>query len=420
MSELKKEITLISGIAQLATTLMGTGLFMIPAIAAGIAGRNTLTAWFILFAAVCPIALTFAQLGRQYPNAGGTSFFVRKAFNTQLEKSVAWLFLSVIPVGIPAAVSLAAGFLQHILPDALNHPLLACTLTILLLLITNLLGSKSSGQIQTFIALGIFLLITGLCFKGHVQAQDLILPDFSVDSAASIASALGVMFWCFVGIEAFAHMGEEFKNPRRDFPAAIIIGCLIAGATYWATTIVVLKFGAYGSREFENASIPWLSNQLFGSQISLVVSLIGFLACFASLNLYVQSFVRMVWSQAREYKPQSKLTQLSQRGVPVSATYAVIAVIYISLLLGQLSGIQLAEFLKMANSIFVFIYLLAMLSAVKLLTGFSKVLAVISLVFCVIVFTCLGLSAFYALGLFILFMLPQTKRTNTPLSNPKA
>ena len=94
MEQLKKDITLISGIGQLSTTLMGTGLFMIPAIAAGIAGHFSLWAWIILFIAICPIALTFAQLGKRYPSAGGTAFFVRKAFNSKLESSVAWLFVS--------------------------------------------------------------------------------------------------------------------------------------------------------------------------------------------------------------------------------------------------------------------------------------------------------------------------------------
>lgn len=37
MSQLKQEITLLSGVGQLSTTLLGTGLFMVPAIAAGIA-----------------------------------------------------------------------------------------------------------------------------------------------------------------------------------------------------------------------------------------------------------------------------------------------------------------------------------------------------------------------------------------------
>ncbi len=417
MSELKKEITLTSGVAQLSTTLMGTGLFMIPAIAAGIAGQHTLTAWFILFIAVCPIALTFAQLGKHFPNAGGTSYFVRKAFNSKLEKSVAWLFLSVIPVGIPAAVSLASGFLQQLLPSAFTTPVISYSLTILLLLMVNLLGSKSSGQIQTIIALGIFSLVISLWYKGNIEISNLTIPSMTNGSVNQISSALGVMFWCFVGIEAFAHMGEEFKNPQQDFPVAIVIGCLIAGVTYWATTVIILKFGAFGTNEFESASIPWLCNKLFGPQVSIAVSLIGFFACFASINVYVQSFARMLWSQVREYKPQSKLTKLSPRGVPVNATYVVMGTIYFSLIIGEISGIQLAQFLKMANSIFVFIYLLAMLSAVKLLSGLPRLLAALSLFFCVIVFACLGWSLFYALGLFLLFSIPSGK--NRTLSKQK-
>lgn len=210
MSELKKEITLLSGIGQLSTTLLGTGLFMVPAIAAGIAGQASLWAWLILFIAICPIALTFAQLGKRYPSAGGTAYFVRKAFNSKLEKSVAWLFLSVVPVGVPAAIALAAGFLQQLMPESINTPLFAQLLTVALLIGVNLAGAKSSGRLQTIIALSIFALIAAFWWKGGFSSQDLILPPISGDNLWSVGLALGVMFWCFVGIEAFAHMGEEF------------------------------------------------------------------------------------------------------------------------------------------------------------------------------------------------------------------
>lgn len=230
MSQLKQEITLLSGVGQLSTTLLGTGLFMVPAIAAGIAGSLSLWAWLILFIAICPIALTFAQLGKRYPNAGGTAHFVRQAFDKRLEKSVAWLFVSVIPVGVPAAVALAAGFLQQLLPEALNSSIFAQLLTVFLLIAVNLAGTKSSGRLQTLIALSIFILVAAFWWKGDIGAQDLTMPALSSESTWSIGAALAVMFWCFVGIEAFAHMGEEFKNPQRDFPIAIIIGCFVAGA----------------------------------------------------------------------------------------------------------------------------------------------------------------------------------------------
>ncbi|NCO47232.1 MAG: amino acid permease, partial [Vibrio sp.] len=179
VNKLKQEITLLSGIGQLSTTLMGTGLFMIPAIAAGIAGELSLWAWLLLFVAICPIALTFAALGKRYPNAGGTAYFVRQAFNAKLERSVAWLFVSVIPVGVPAAVALAAGFAQQLLPAPLNSAMMAQVLTVLLLIAVNLAGTKSSGQLQTVIALSIFVLVGAFFWIGDVGAADLTMPALS-------------------------------------------------------------------------------------------------------------------------------------------------------------------------------------------------------------------------------------------------
>lgn len=406
MSQLKQEITLLSGIGQLSTTLLGTGLFMVPAIAAGIAGQLSLWAWLVLFIAICPIALTFAQLGKHFPNAGGTAYFVRKAFNTKLEKSVAWLFLSVIPVGVPAAIALAAGFLQQLLPDGLGSSLTAQIVTVALLVGVNLAGAKSSGRLQTVIAIAIFSLITAFWWKGGFTVQDLTLPPLTTEGLLPIGLALGVMFWCFVGIEAFAHMGEEFKNPQRDFPIAIIIGCFVAGATYWICSIIILKMGAFGNPAFDSASIPWISEQLFGVEFKTLISVIGFAACFASVNLYTQSLSRMLWAQAREYTPQSAIARLSIRGVPANATLAVGAVVLVSCLFGEMSGLDLEFFLKLANGIFVLIYLLAMLSAYKLLTGFSRKLAGLSLVLCSAVFVCLGWSMLYAVSVFAILNLP--------------
>ncbi|EHH2452562.1 L-methionine/branched-chain amino acid transporter [Vibrio parahaemolyticus] len=399
-------MSLISGIAQLSTTLMGTGLFMIPAIAAGIAGHFSLWAWVLLFIAICPIALTFAQLGKRYPNAGGTAFFVRQAFNSRLESRVAWLFVSVIPVGVPAAIALAAGFLQQLLPTPINNHLFAQVLTVFLLILVNLLGTKSSGRLQTIIALSVFALVGAFLFKGEINSADLSMPTLTTESIWPITAALGVMFWCFVGIEAFAHMGEEFKNPQRDFPIAIIVGCFVAGATYWACSVVILKFGAYGSAQFDNASIPWLSAHLLGDSARWLISIIGFSACFASVNLYTQSLSRMVWAQAREHRPNSPLAKISRRGVPSSATVLVGAVLLASCVIGSLSKLDLEFFLKLANSIFVLVYLLAMLAAYKLLHGLGKALAAISLVLCTGVFICLGWSMLYALGIFALLSLP--------------
>tara|TARA_B100001059_G_scaffold217464_1_gene236718 strand:+ start:308 stop:1567 length:1260 start_codon:yes stop_codon:yes gene_type:complete len=414
MTQLKQEITLMSGIGQLSTTLLGTGLFMIPAIAAGIAGQLSLVAWIILFIAICPIALTFAALGKRYPNAGGTAYFVRQAFSAKLETSVAWLFVSVVPVAIPAGITLAGGFAQQLLPAPLNTPLVAQFFTVMLLIVVNLMGSKSSGRLQTVIALSIFALVSVFVWKAEITIADIAIPRLSSDSMWSIGAALAVMFWCFVGIEAFAHMGEEFKNPQRDFPIAIVVGCFVAGLVYWACSVVILKLGAYGSAEFDAASIPWVTEQLFGNGFKAVISVLGFFACFASLNLYTQSLSRMIWAQARQHRPESKMAQLNTHGVPLYPTLIVCSIALISSIIRELSDLDLEVFLKLANGIFVLVYLLAMLAACRLLYGASRYIAMISLGICTVVFICLSWSMLYAVAIFVTLSLPWQKWFGKP------
>ncbi len=121
----------------------------------------------------------------------------------------------------------------------------------------------------------------------------------------------------------------------------------------------------------------------------------------------------MVWAQAREYRPDSVLAKLSKRGVPSSATWLVGIILLISCVVGQLSGIDLEFFLKLANGVFVLVYLLAMFAAFRLVQGFAKVLSVIALILCTGVFICLGWSMIYALAIFSLFAIPWKKGIKT-------
>lgn len=112
MSGLKQELGLAQGVGLLSTSLLGTGVFAVPALAALVAGNNSLWAWPVLIVLVFPIAIVFATLGRHFPSAGGVAHFVGMAFGPRLERVTGWLFLSVIPVGLPAALHIATGFAQ--------------------------------------------------------------------------------------------------------------------------------------------------------------------------------------------------------------------------------------------------------------------------------------------------------------------
>ncbi len=395
MSRLHQQLGIGQGAALLATSLLGTGIFVVPAIAAHIAGRDSLLAWLLLIALVLPIAFTFAALGKHYPHAGGAAHFVAKAFGPRAEKICAFLFIAVLPVGLPAALVMATGFWQSIFSLSSGEQLAVQLGSLAAIWLLGLGGAKLSGNVQGLIAIFIIGLILSLSWQANIQPLDYQLPTSF--SAAKIAPALAVMFWCFVGIEAFTHMGEEFRKPQRDFPIALLLGVLIAGTVYWATSVLVLKYASYGDQHANTQSLARLVAILFGSKASYLAAIIGYLACFASINIYIQGFARLIWSMADEGQLPAYFAQLSANKVPRRALTFIVLACVVSSLSIWLFKLPLEDLIRYANGNFIAVYLLSMLAGVVLLKGLARLLACISVLLCCALLVALGSQVTYAL-----------------------
>ncbi len=413
MAELKQELGLAQGIGLLSTSLLGTGVFAVPALGALVAGNNSLWAWPALIVLVFPVAIVFALLGRHFPSAGGVAHFVEMAFGPRLARVTGWLFLSVIPVGLPAALHIASGFAQALFGWHGWQLLMAEVATLSIIWWLGSRGASSSANIQTLVAIMIVALLAAIWIYGDIAVSEIPFPALAEINHSQLFAALSVMFWCFVGLEAFAHMASEFRHPERDFPRALIIGLLLAGVVYWACTVLVLHFHAYGAANTAAASLPTIVVQLFGVKALWVASVIGFLACFASTNIYIQSFARLVWSQA-QYKPTSYLARLSPNRVPRNALNVVIGSCMVSTLASYWLNINLDALIIYANGIFIMIYLLCMLAGCKLLTGRFRALSVIGVALCVMLLAMVGWKSLYAIVmLFMLWWLLPRRRIVT-------
>lgn len=395
MSGLKQELGLAQGVGLLATSLLGTGVFAVPALGALVAGDNSLWAWPVLIILVFPIAIVFAVLGRHFPSAGGVAHFVGMAFGPHLQRVTGWLFLSVIPVGLPAALHIATGFSQALFGWHDEQLLLAELGTLGIIWWVGSRGASTSANLQSVVALLIVALIVALWWAGKITFSAIPFPPVGQVNVSQLFSALSVMFWCFVGLEAFAHMAAEFRQPERDFPRALMIGLLLAGAVYWACTVLVLHFHAFGANKAAAASLPEIVVTLFGVKALWVASIIGFLACFASLNIYIQSFARLVWSQAQS-RPDSRLAQLSPRQIPLNALNTVLGCCVLSTLCIFALNINLEALIIYANGIFIMIYLLCMLAGCRLLKGRFRALAITGGGLCLLLLVMLGWKSLYA------------------------
>lgn len=404
MSRLEKQLGLLQGIALLSTSLLGTGVFVVPALAATAAGAASLWAWLALIALVLPIAFTFAQLGRRFPHAGGAPHLIGRAFGVRLERVSALLFLAVMPVGVPAGLKIAVGFWQSLSGLGTLQVLAIQLGTLAAVLLLGQRPARASGLVQALIAIAIVATLVALWWAGDLPgAGQPLLPPLA-EAWPLLPAALGVMFWCFVGLEAFSHMGEEFRRPERDFPLALIAGVLLAGALYWACSVALLSFGGYGDPRTDASAVGRLFGHLLGQRAAWWMALVGYLACFASINIYLQGFARLIWSLADEGKLPAPLARRNGHGVPARALLLVVAVCASSLLLAEALELSVDRLIRYANGSFVVIYLFSMASGYRLLGGAWRWVALLGAVLCLAVLAMLGWQALYALGLLALLL----------------
>ena len=112
--ELKKQVTLVQGVAIIVGIIIGSGIFVSPV---GILQNVQSVGLSLVMWGICGLynmlcALCYAELGTTFPQSGGEYIYIKKAFGDFMGFVCLWInFLLICPVGIAAASLIFATYL---------------------------------------------------------------------------------------------------------------------------------------------------------------------------------------------------------------------------------------------------------------------------------------------------------------------
>ena len=384
----------------MATTLLGTGVFILPQMTLEKAGASALWAWALLTLAIIPVTLVFGRLASRFPHAAGPAFFVEKAFGRTLGRSIGLIFLLVIPMGAPAAILMTFQFVTALLPLAGAELLVAQLLVIGLLWLANLKGLQVSAKAQFALTLGIVTVVLALFMALGVQHQAVELPDFdSAWQTGPMMLAAGIAFWSFLGVEAMTHLAHDFREPEKDMIPAMMIGTVLVGLIYLGcTSLLWLVPSATG------VAMMGVFDALLGGAGAQVIGVLGIAAGLATVNVYAGSAARLLWSFSREGIMPRYFQRLNDHGVPVRAQTAILGTMALVLTLVFVFKQDLEQLIAWSNGVFVIIYAMSMLAAWRLLGTSSRPWILLGLGFCIALGISLGERMAYAAALLMLVL----------------
>lgn len=404
------------GAALMATTLLGTGVFILPQMTVEVAGPWALLAWLLLTLAVLPLAFTFGLLASRFPHATGPAHFAALAFGELTGRVLGLMFLLVVPLGASAALMITFEFIAPLLPQA-QHWRLPVELSLLgLLWLLNYRGLQLSARLQFGLTLLIIALVLLLLLAfGLLQPQQIQQPSLPAFSSSALAAACAIAFWSFLGVEAMTHLAHDFRDASKDLLPALIRGCLVVGAIYMACSYLVLVMGTG-----EALAMISVFNQLLGGYGELVLGILGFCSGIATVNVYTASVARSLASFSEQGITPAYFQQKNRHQMPQRALSAIIAAMAVVLMLTWYSGQQLEDLISWVNGVFVVIYLVSMAAAYQLLPGRYKALSLVSLALCLLLALAIAEHMLYALLLIVLlwpvlYLQQRKQRLSAPL-----
>ena len=215
---------------------------------------------YYLIAAVLfllPCALITAELAAKYPERGGVYVWVREAFGKPTAFFTIWLQWIYNVVWYPSIlVFIATNIAYLIYPQLLSHSnfhipklFLITTIALLFLIATsvNSLGMLISGLVSNLSAIigtllpMAILIIIGVDFWHHHSSTIPTINHFlPFHGHKNHLALLSIVIFSLMGLEMSAVHAKEVKNPKRDYPLALISSGLIITITLILATLAII------------------------------------------------------------------------------------------------------------------------------------------------------------------------------------
>jgi amino acid efflux transporter len=400
-TKLKRSIGLPQAIALYIGAVLGSGVLLVPGLAAEIAGPASLLAWGLMTLLVLPMALSMGLLSAKYPNAGGVSHFVTRAFGPRAGTLVGWFFLMSVPIGAPVAALTGAGYMTVAFGWSEQVRVIIAAVMLLVSLIINLVGMKIAGQVQVAVVLAIVAVLILAIVGAAPGIQAVHFTPFMPHGWVSVGQAAAILFWCFIGWEAVSHLSEEFVDPQREAVKGVSIAAVIVGVLYFLTAFAAVGTHSYGHAG-SDASLVLVISGMLGSWGNVLAGLTGVFICTATVIAYAGAASRLAYALAREGEAPKWFGAVSQKyGTPAGGLGFLTLCFAVVLFLYGSHAVSLTTLIQFPNATFILTYLGGCAAGIRLLKGnrWGVGMSWLSFILTALVFPFVGWAILYPIAI---------------------
>lgn len=302
-------------------TIIGSGIFTLPAALAGI-GWIALVGFLVSSIGAMLLAMVFAYASSRSPAAGGPYAYAREGFGDFMGFQTAWNYWIGAWVGVAAIGVSAVGYLGELIPALPDNRLAEIATAMGLVAILTYVATRglAAGGAVSFVLMilkVVPLLIVGTLGFMAFDSANLGPANTSGDSMfTAIGLSVALTLFAYIGVEAASIPGQAVKNPKKTIPRATLLGTGLAAVVYLLSTLAV--FGALPASVLAESSAPFseAAQVMFGDWAGPVISLVAVISCIGAMNGLILLAGQVPMAAAKDRLAPGVFGKLNARSAP--------------------------------------------------------------------------------------------------------
>lgn len=300
MKKLERSLSLISVIAISIGGMLGSGIFVLPGLAAAKTGSSVWLAYLLAAICILPAALSKSELATAMPSSGGTYVYIERAFGP-LFGTIAgiglWLSLllksafALVGFGayLTVLVNIEAGFTKYV-----------ALIFLIAILFLNILGVKKVGKVQIVIVSISLITLALILIFGLPKTSTKLLDPFLLNGNIGLFSTVAFVYISYAGVTKVAAIAGEIKNPSKNLPRAMILSLFIMTSIYVFVAFVLVGNLPMANLKTDIKPIYTIANLLGGSIVGYLAAFVGIITLISMANSGVLAASRFPFAMARD------------------------------------------------------------------------------------------------------------------------
>jgi basic amino acid/polyamine antiporter, APA family len=281
-------------------TIIGAGIFGLPAKVHALIGSYSLIAFILCAVIIGFIVLCYAEVSSRFSATGGPYLYAKEAFGSLVGFEVGWLYWIVRVTTFAANCNLFVTYLgffdQRVAIGAGRVAVISCV--VILLSAVNLAGVRQSALMTNVFTAGKLIPLFVFALVGMFFIQPANFTFDAVPEYGAFSSAVLLLIYAFVGFEVSVVLGGETKDPQKSMPFALLTAVMIVALLYILIQIVsigTLPGLAASERPLADAAANFLGT--YGAAFITIGALVSILG---NLNVGLLGGTRLIFAMSEQ------------------------------------------------------------------------------------------------------------------------